>query len=57
MGTEIRIGLGRAEKRRRSARNRTRVVEAMWETEETWVEGGKNVEKKGLVQLLPTQII
>ena len=48
MGT--RIGSGRAEERRRSARNRTRVVGAMWETGENWVERGKNAEKKGLVQ-------
>ena len=48
MGT--RIGSGRAEERRRSARNRKIAVGAMWETEETWVERGKNVEKKGLVQ-------
>ena len=43
MGTETRIASGRA-------RNRTRLVDAMWETGETWVEGGKNVENKGLVQ-------
>ena len=29
------------------ARNRTRVVDAMWETGETWVERGKNIDKKG----------
>ena len=34
MGT----GSGRAEERRRSARDRTRLVDAMWETGETWVE-------------------
>ena len=52
MGTETgaRIGSGRVEERRRSARNRTRLVVAMWETEETWVERGENVEKKGSVQ-------
>ena len=49
MGTETRIELGRAE-RRRSARNRTRVIDALWETGETWVERGKHVDKKGLVQ-------
>ena len=27
-----------------------RVVDAMWETGETWVERGKNVDKKGLVR-------
>ena len=48
--TGTRIGSGRAEKRRRSARNHTRVVDAMWETGETWVERGKIVGKKGLVQ-------
>ena len=35
------------EERRKSTRNRTRVVDAMWETGETWVERGKNVENKG----------
>ena len=57
-GTETRAvaGMGtgtvteRAEERRRSARNRTRVVDTMWEKAETWVERGKNVDKKGLVQ-------
>ena len=52
-GTKItgtRIGSGRAEERRRSARNRKIVVDAMWEMGETWVERGKYVEKKGLVQ-------
>ena len=39
-GTGTRIGLGRAEERRRSARNRKIVVDAMWETGETWL-GGK----------------
>ena len=48
MGTSI--GSGRAEERRTSARKFTRLVDAMWETGETWVERGKNVEKKGLVQ-------
>ena len=48
--TETRIGSGRAEERRRSARNHTRVVDAMWETGETWVERGENVDKKRLVQ-------
>ena len=41
MGTGTRAGLGRAEERRRSARNCTRVVDAMWETGETWVEREK----------------
>ena len=49
--TGSRIGLGRADGRRKSARNRKIAVDAVWET------GGdiggkreKNVEKKGLVQ-------
>ena len=45
--TGTRIGSGRAEERRGSARNRKIVVDAMWETGETWVERGRNVEKKG----------
>ena len=40
-GAGTRIGSGRAEERRRSARNRKIVVDAMWETGETWVEGEK----------------
>ena len=36
-GTEDRIGEGK--QRRISTRNRTRVVDAMWETGETWVSG------------------
>ena len=50
MGMGARIESGRAEERRRSARNRKMVVDAMWETGETWVERGKHVEKKGLVE-------
>ena len=42
--------LGRAEGRRKSARNRKIAVDAARETRETWVESEKNVEKKGLVQ-------
>ena len=49
-GTGARIISGRAEERRRSARNRKIVVGAKWETGETWVESGKHVEKKELVQ-------
>ena len=49
-GTGTRIGSGRAEERRRSAKKHKIVVDVMWETGETWVERGKNVEKKGLVQ-------
>ena len=47
--TETRIGLGRAEGRRKSARNRKIVVDAVRETGETRVESENNVEKKGLV--------
>ena len=55
MGTETtitgtRIGLGRAEGRRKSARNRKIAEDAARETGETWIESEKNVEKKGLVQ-------
>ena len=45
-GTGTSIGSGREEERRSSARNCKIVVDAMWETEETWVEGGKNADKK-----------
>ena len=48
--TGTRIGSGRADKRRKSARNRKIVVDAVRETGETWMEREKNVEKKGLVQ-------
>ena len=48
--TGTRIGLGRAEGRRKSARNRKTVVDAVRETEETRVESENNVEKKRLVQ-------
>ena len=48
--TGTRIGLGRAEGRRKSARNRKIAVDAARETGEKWVESEKNVEKKGLVQ-------
>ena len=50
MGTGTRIESGRAEERRGIVRNRPRLLDAMWETGETWVERGNNVEKKGLVQ-------
>ena len=55
MGTETtitgtRIELGRAEGRRKSARNRKIAVDAVRETGETRVESKKNVEKKELVQ-------
>ena len=48
--TGTRIGLGRAEGRRKSASNRNIAVDAERETGETWVESKKNVEKKRLVQ-------
>ena len=41
---------GRAEERRKSARNRKIAVDAVRETGETRMEREKNVEKKGLVQ-------
>ena len=50
MGTGTRIGSGRVEERRKSARNRKIVVDAVRETGETRMEREKNVEKKGLVQ-------
>ena len=49
-GTGRRTGLGRADEMQRSARDRPRVVDAMWETGEIGVEREKNVDKKGLVQ-------
>ena len=58
-GTGTKKGSGRAEERRKSARNRARVVDAMWETGETWVEREKIVDNEALliVQQLPTQIV
>ena len=44
--TRTRIGSGRAEKRRKSARNRKIVVDAVRETEETWVEREKKCRKE-----------
>ena len=44
------IGLGRAEGRRKSARNRKIAVDAARETGQTWGEREKNVENKLLVQ-------
>ena len=41
---EDRIG-----ERRRSARNRTRVVDAMWETGETWVGGKRETRRKEMI--------
>ena len=38
---EMGAGSGRMEERRRSARNRTRNVDTMWETGNTWVEREK----------------
>ena len=48
--TGTRIGLGRAEGRRKSARNRKIVVDAVRETGETRVESEEHVEKKGWIQ-------
>ena len=57
-GTGTRIGSGRAEEKRRSARNRNIVVDAKWKTGKTRVERGKNVEKrKGWSSSCKTQII
>ena len=48
-GTGTRTGSGKAEDRRRSARNRTKVVDATWETGETWFSGKiKNVDKESV---------
>ena len=44
------MGSGRAEERRKNARNRKIVEDAVRETGETWVEREKHVENKGLVQ-------
>ena len=44
-GAETRTGSGRAEERQISARNRTRVVNAMWETGGTWL-GGKRKKRR-----------
>ena len=52
---EDRIGEGGRESK--SARNHKIVVDATRETGEAWVGTRKNVEKKELVQYLPTQII
>ena len=46
MGTGLRTGSGRAEERGRSARNGTRVVDAMWEMGETWMERGKRRQER-----------
>ena len=40
------IGSRRVQERRRSGRNRTRVVDAMWETGETWVGGKRGKRRK-----------
>ena len=45
-GTATRTGSGRVEESRKSARHRTRVVDAMWETGETWVEKEKNRQER-----------
>ena len=46
-GTGTRTGSWRVGKRRRSARNYTSVVDAMREMGKTWVERGKDVDRKG----------
>ena len=44
---EVRDTIGeRAEERRRCPRNPARVVDAMWDTGETWAEIGENVDKE-----------
>ena len=48
-GTGTRTGSGRPEERRRSAKKRTKIVYAMWETGWPSVERGENVDNKGLV--------
>ena len=48
--TGSRIGSGRADGRRKSARNRKTDVDAVRETGEIWVESETNIEKKGFVQ-------
>ena len=56
MGTGT--GSGRAEERQRSERYRTRVVDAMWETGETWVkrEKKRRQESVGSVAADPDNI-
>ena len=50
MGTGMKMGTGtgsgRPEKRRRSARNRTKGVYAMWEKEETWLSGKRKKRRQ-----------
>ena len=48
--TGTRIGLGRAEGKPKSARNRKIVVDAVRETGETRMESEKKIETEGLVQ-------
>ena len=53
--TGTRTGSGRAEETWRSAKSHTRVVDAMWETGETWVEREKKrVNRKERVSSLAT---
>ena len=54
LATGMRTGSRWEEERRRSPRNPSRVVDAMWEMGETWAERGKNVDEKECVQWLPT---
>ena len=55
-GTGTKTGLGRAEERRRSARNRTRVVAAIWEMMEIWVRREKNNRSLGSVAVDPDNL-
>ena len=56
-GTGTRIGSGRAEGRRSSARNRKIVVDAVWETGETWMEREKcRKERAGSVAANPDNL-
>ena len=45
--TGLRTGFGRAEERGISANNRTIVVDAMWETRETWAQREKRQGRVG----------
>ena len=53
-GAGTRTGSGRAEDRRRSARNRTRIVDAMWEMEVAWVRGTRKKRRQERVGSVAT---
>ena len=58
-GKGTRIGSRRVQERRRSGRNRTRVVDVMWETGETWVgekRGKRRKERVGPVAANPDDL-